>query len=923
VIGQGSAARHVHTIFATPFIGLGSFLQALYGFGDPIAPGSMSLRLRLLTLCLFTAGLLLFAAGPTWFAPGTDGSVVWQAAMALGGPLAAAIACFFASRHGTDRERAAWRHFCIGSGIYFLGNLGYLGLALAERVTVFPSLPEAAFFVMALFFAAGMLQFTQVKNRFGAVQIYNFGLIYCAVALSAIFVLNRNIATSVMPPLGTVVAFLYPALWFAVAAFGVLSLTLYAYGRRSVAYGLMVLAVLAEAVADGRYALALMDGSYQIGGITQLLWIASSGLIIWSAIEQIVETRRRGLEAEDQRGPARRNNRSIAQAIVPALAVGMILVSGALAGVVGGPPFSYVAAALAVTFALVAGLREHWIIDAQRRLRGTVEKSREELAASRKQLAAVLESTHDSVLVIDRNWRVTYWNRHAAEMIDQRDKLEVGISIWELLPAALTSGEGDYYKRVLATGRPEEFDFFVTDRQLWLGIRVFPTEEGVSIFFRDISEQKKARDAIEHLAHHDPLTGLANRVLFQKRLGEAQGNEVAVLLLDLDHFKEVNDALGHPVGDVLLVSVATRLRAVLGDDVPIARLGGDEFAAILIGHDGRNEVAMVASRLIESVGQPHVINGRTIRVRASIGIALASRKSGTTGLFKDADIALYAAKTEARGAYRFFEISMQIELLQKQALRSDLVDALERGEFSLAFQPLVDLHTNQVSGLEALLRWNHPRRGLVPPAEFIPVAEETGLIVPIGEWTLRQAALQATRWPDDVSVAVNLSSRQFADDDLADMIERVLAETGLPARRLELEITETVLMRDSSTNLETLRRLRQRGVKIALDDFGTGFSSLGYLQRFPFSKLKIDRAFISGLPDSEESQAIVRSVIGLGQSLGMRVTAEGVETAAQLAWVRTGCDEAQGYLLSRPVSAADVPRVLAELNAPRLARLAS
>jgi len=332
---------------------------------------------------------------------------------------------------------------------------------------------------------------------------------------------------------------------------------------------------------------------------------------------------------------------------------------------------------------------------------------------------------------------------------------------------------------------------------------------------------------------------------------------------------------------------------------------------------------MVAMRLIESVGQPHIINGRTVRVGASIGIGMASRKSGTTGLFKDADIALYAAKTEARGAYRFFEISMQIGLLQKQALRSDLVDALDRGEFSLAFQPLVDLRTNRVSGLEALLRWNHPRRGLVSPAEFIPVAEETGLIVPIGEWTLRQAALEATRWPDDVSVAVNLSSRQFADDDLTDMVERVLGETGLPATRLELEITESVLMRESNANLETLRRLRERGVRIALDDFGTGFSSLGYLQRFPFSKIKIDRAFISGLPDSEESQAIVRSVIGLGQSLGMRVTAEGVETPAQLAWVRNGCDEAQGYLLSRPVAAADVPRVLDELNAPSVARLAS
>ncbi len=883
----------------------------------------MSFRQRLLTFCLFAAGLAAFAAGPGWLHLDIDGQMMWQVALSLAGPLAASIACFVAARRGSAGEQAAWRCFSIGSGIYFLGNVGYIALVLVDRAPVFPSLPEAAFFVMALFFAAGMLQFTQVKNRFGAVQIYNFALIFCAVALSAIFVLNHNIANSVMTPLATIVAFLYPALWFAVAAFGVLSLTLYAYGRKSVPYGLMVLAVLAEAVADGRYALALMSGTYQIGGITQLLWMGSSGLIVWSAIEQIVVTRRVQAEVADQ-PKTRRSDRSVAQATVPALAVGAILLSGSVSGVIGGPPFSYVAAVLAVAFALIAGFREHWIISTQRRLRGTVEQSREELAASRKQLAAVLESTHDSVLVVNRHWNVIYWNHHAAETINQRGKLRVGISLWELFPAALTSGEGDHYKQAVETGEPEEFDIFVEDRQLWLGIKAYPTEEGLSIFFRDISGQKRARDEIEHLAHHDSLTGLANRTLFQKRLDEAQGNEVAVLLLDLDHFKEVNDALGHPVGDVLLVSVANRLREVLGETITIARLGGDEFAAILIGHDGRNEIAMVAMRLIEAVGLPHMINGRTVRVAASIGIGMANRKSGTTGLFKDADIALYAAKTEARGSYRFFEISMQIELLQKQALRSDLVEALERGEFSLAFQPQVNLHNNMVSGFEALLRWNHPRRGLIPPAEFIPVAEESGLIVPIGEWVLRQAALEAMNWPSDVTVAVNLSSRQFADDDLAGMIERVLGETGLPAARLELEITETVLMRDSNSNMQTLRRLRERGVRIALDDFGTGFSSLGYLQRFPFSKIKIDRAFISGLPDSEESQAIVRSVIGLGQSLGMKVTAEGVETPAQLAWVRNGCDEAQGYLLSRPVAAADVARVLEELDAPHnRTRLAS
>ncbi len=375
--------------------------------------------------------------------------------------------------------------------------------------------------------------------------------------------------------------------------------------------------------------------------------------------------------------------------------------------------------------------------------------------------------------------------------------------------------------------------------------------------------------------------------------------------------------------DVLLVSVANRLRDVLGEQAMIARLGGDEFAAVLSGHDGENEIAMIAMRLIETVAATHEVHGQAVRVGASVGIALGEGGTPPDELLKNADIALYAAKTEARGAYRFFERSMHIELMRKQALRSDLADAIERGEFALAFQPLVDLRTDRVAGFEALLRWKHPRRGFVAPDEFIPVAEESGLIVPIGEWVLREAAREAARWRSDVSVAVNLSSRQFATEGLADMVTRVLEETGLPVQRLEIEITETVLMSDSEASRTTLQQLRAAGVKIALDDFGTGFSSLGYLQRFPFSKIKIDRAFISGLPDSEESRAIVGSVIGLGQSLGMKVTAEGVETPAQLEWVRNGCDEAQGYLLSPPVSAAEVPRVLAELEgALKVKRLA-
>ncbi|RYE07728.1 MAG: GGDEF and EAL domain-containing protein [Hyphomicrobiales bacterium] len=877
---------------------------------------------RVAILCVFCAFMAVFWLLPDWLALTESDLILRAATVQLGGPLIAALACWFAGQRSSGTDRKAWRHFAIGSLLYFVGNFGYVMFGLQGYTPTFPSLPELAFFLMAGFFTAGMLQYSQIRSRIGPIHIYNFALIYAAVALSSLFTLNHDITGSVIGPFGTAVAFFYPALWFSVAAFGAISLALYVHGRKGFGFGLMVLAVLAEALADYRYALGLMEGRYEFSGVTQLLWVISSALIIWSAAEHIVAMRR---PADNRPHLTRRSDRIIAQAALPAIAVGAILVTAAISGVLGNGLYAAIGCVIAIAFALIAGFREHWIIETQRRLRYDVEASREKLAASQRRLMGVLESTNDSVLVVDKNWGVVYFNQHAAELIGQGDRLKNGVTLWDLFPEALATDAGAHYRRVVEAGQPAEFEIFVGDLQAWLGVKAYPTDEGLSIFFRDITEQRAARDEIEHLAHHDPLTGLANRTLFQRKLREAADSsaDAAILLIDLDHFKEVNDTLGHAVGDALLVGTARRLRDILGTAVTIGRLGGDEFAAILVGGDGRSETTMLALKLIDSVSAPHMIGDQSVRVGASIGIALSSgRSTGPNELLRDADIALYAAKTEARGAVRFFEPSMQVELLHKQALRTDLAGALDRGEFALAFQPQLDLRSGRVSGFEALLRWHHPHRGLVSPDEFIPVAEESGQIVAIGNWALRQACLEALKWPADISVAVNLSPRQFATDDLAEMVHQAIAETGFDAARLELEITETVMMRDSTTNLLILRRLRSLGIRIALDDFGTGFSSLGYLQSFPFSKIKIDRTFISGLPGSEESQAIVRSVMGLGKSLGKRVTAEGVETQAQLDWVRNGCDEAQGYFISRPVPASHIPALIEQLNAPENSRLA-
>jgi diguanylate cyclase (GGDEF)-like protein len=432
---------------------------------------------------------------------------------------------------------------------------------------------------------------------------------------------------------------------------------------------------------------------------------------------------------------------------------------------------------------------------------------------------------------------------------------------------------------------------------------------------------------MQYLAHHDPLTGLANRSLFYQQLDEAlvgirAGSQVAVLYIDLDYFKEVNDTHGHPVGDALLIKVAERLRVCVRETDTIARLGGDEFALIQTGPHSRSDASDLARRIINTLSAPYEVSGDLIRIGASIGIAIApGGGADANDLFKSADIALYSAKADGRGTYHFFVPAMKEPYLARQALKTDLRLALANGEFQLAYQPVIDVQSNQVRGFEALLRWQHPDRGFMLPAEFIPVAEETGLILPIGEWVLERACAEASKWPEQLWVAVNLSPSQFQHWDLPEKVAGVLSRAGLHPSRLELEITESVLLHDSKANLLTLHKLRELGIRLALDDFGTGYSSLSYLQKFPFSKIKIDRSFISELPDKEEANAlaIVRAIAALGRSLGMSITAEGVETQLQLDRIRArGCDEAQGYFFSKPIWADEVEALLGRLEAARI-----
>jgi diguanylate cyclase (GGDEF)-like protein len=434
----------------------------------------------------------------------------------------------------------------------------------------------------------------------------------------------------------------------------------------------------------------------------------------------------------------------------------------------------------------------------------------------------------------------------------------------------------------------------------------------------DITERCQQEREITHLALHDPLTTLANRAYFRAQLQQAlqrlvRGQGFAVLCLDLDRFKIVNDTLGHPVGDALLKQVSERLVGCVRQGDLVARLGGDEFAIIQANVRDAEQCETLAGRIVETISKPYDIEGQRIDISTSIGVTLAPRDgSDADQLMKNADLALYRTKAQGRRGYAFFKPEMNDKIQVRRSFETDLRKALEKEELDLFYQPLVRLETRKVAGLEALLRWTHPQRGNVPPAEIVSVAEEIGLVAELGAWALRRACAQAARWPAPIRVAINLSPLQIRQN-LIEVVLQALADSGLPPDRLELEITEGVLLQDSSNTVAVLHQLRQLGARIAMDDFGTGYGSLSYLRSFPFDKIKIDRSFISDIERSEEAHAISEAIVGLGRSFGMDTVAEGIENFDQLRLVRNiGCTEAQGFYFSPAVSGRDVARLLDE-----------
>ncbi|CAX22483.1 putative diguanylate cyclase (GGDEF)/phosphodiesterase (EAL), with GAF and two PAS/PAC sensor domains [Methylorubrum extorquens DM4] len=550
-------------------------------------------------------------------------------------------------------------------------------------------------------------------------------------------------------------------------------------------------------------------------------------------------------------------------------------------------------------------------------------QSQTHLRASEERLALALDSGNDGLF----DWNVTtgkvwYSDRWQTMLGYKPGEIEPHILSWERLvhPDDLHQARTlltEHFGELSATYSSEHRLRSKSGEYTWVlgrGRVVARDEQGAPLRMVgtsiDITERKASEQRIAYMARHDVLTGLPNRTVFhehlEQRLAEVRRGrgQAALLCLDLDRFKSINDMLGHPAGDELLCQIATRLRAtVRGGDV-VVRLGGDEFAIIVSHLDHARQASVLAQRVIDAVGQPLDLGGHLVTVGISIGIAFAPTNGDTSEtLFKNADLALYRAKASARNTYCFYEAGMDAAVEARMQLEFEMREAITCGSFALHYQPVLRLADHRIVGFEALMRWPHPKRGMIAPDEFIPSAEETGLIVPLGSWALQEACREAASWPDHLRIAVNVSAVQFQQPGLEQGVMSALAASGLAPHRLVLEVTESVLVQDAEAVIACLHRLKSLGVRIALDDFGTGYSSLSYLRRFPFDRIKIDRSFISEIGDPGAA-AIVRAVVGIAMQLGATVTAEGVETTAQLEQVRSeGCMEVQGYLVSRPLPA--------------------
>ena len=829
-------------------------------------------------------------------------------------PLVAAALCWWAAGHRARAERLGWRLLagaCLSWGI---GQGIWTVLEVGLQTTPFPSPADPFFLGFVPLAAAALLAFVgRGRGAWVRLRLLLDGLIASTAAffVSWALLLEPLVRQSSDSVLARVLSLAYP-LGDVVLVTMVLVVAMEL--RRHRIFGLITGGILALALADSSFAYLNLKGTYN-GGVLDAAWVLGFLLLGLAALSPTTDKQRPAVGRGTWLGTLLPCAPVPVAVTILAVRIGTGATVEPLLAWLGG------SSVLLIFFRQVFALRL-----LARSLEAKVQARTEALASSEDRFRSLLQHSSDAVLVLSQELAILYATESAERVlgvppdelvgqsfggvVDQREWARVATFLGDLAARPKATAVQDIRLRHGRAG-------WVNTEAVVVNLLDDPNVRGLVVTVRDVTERRGLEDQLRELAFHDPLTGLPNRALFHDRVGHAlalsrrTGQPCGVLFVDLDDFKRVNDSLGHSAGDQLLIATAHRISGVLRASDSVARLGGDEFAILAEDFTDASDVTALGDRLLEALRRPVEIDGRSILPQASIGIATTTTARETVEeLLRNADVAMYQAKGRGKSCYEVFRPAMHLAAIQRLELEEQLRRAVEREEFVVHYQPVVRLADGSVSGVEALLRWQHPERGLLLPGEFIPLAEETGLIVPIGAWTLARAcrdvaALQREPGLRKLRVAVNLSSRQLADPGLEDHIAAVLASSGLDPITLVLEITESVLMTDTAATIERMERLRRTGPSFAMDDFGTGYSSLGYLRRYPIQILKIDRSFVVALGEGAEDTALVLAILSLANTLGMEVVAEGIEHAWQAGLLhRLGCALGQGFHFAKPMEIA-------------------